>query len=90
MNLIEHPIEFEICERSGQVPWECGLNACDNGCTTRTVEFVPLSQHRGAVEEVERLRTWIGTEGRYCPSSTTIHEVLMESKKRVPPTSGGQ
>lgn len=66
MNVSEHPVEFEVCERSGNLPWECGLAACENGCTTKTVEFVPLATHRGAVlraaeleAEVARLRDGI-------------------------------
>lgn len=37
------PIDFEVCVRSGQLPWECGLAACDNGCTTETAYYVPAS-----------------------------------------------
>jgi hypothetical protein len=61
MSVIEHePVEFEVCVQSGEVSWECGLAACDNGCTTRTVQFVPLATYQGAVAENERLREVLG------------------------------
>jgi hypothetical protein len=55
MGTIEHSVAFEVCVRSGQLPWDCGLSACENGCTTKTVEFVPVSQHAGAVEALRDL-----------------------------------
>ena len=29
-----------VCERSGQVPHECGLSACENGCPDVELTFV--------------------------------------------------
>ena len=32
-----------VCTRSGQVPHECGLAACDNGCETEDLTFVRVA-----------------------------------------------
>lgn len=29
-----------VCERSGQVPFDCGLSACENGCPEVELTFV--------------------------------------------------
>ena len=33
-------VTLTVCARSGQLPHECGLVACDNGCETEDLEFV--------------------------------------------------
>lgn len=53
-------VEFEVCERSGQLPWECGLAACENGCATKTVAFVPLTTHTEAVEALGEIHAVLG------------------------------
>jgi len=52
-------IEFEVCQHSGQLPWDCGLSACENGCATKTVEFVPLATYRGAVGLLDALDGYV-------------------------------
>jgi hypothetical protein len=33
-------VTLVVCERSGQVPHECGLSECDNGCPDVELTFV--------------------------------------------------
>jgi hypothetical protein len=44
--------------------------------------FVLEANCRGAVEAVEYLREWIDTEGRNCPSTTTIDALLKRRRAR--------
>ncbi len=39
-----HVVLLTVCEQSGQLPHECGLAACDNGCSTQTLTFLRVER----------------------------------------------
>jgi hypothetical protein len=43
-----------------------------------------LNGYRGAVDEIERLRRWIDTHGRGCPSLVTVEMELERSRRDYP------
>jgi hypothetical protein len=40
-----------VCTRSGQLPYECGLIACENGCETHDLTFLRLGLFNPDTEE---------------------------------------
>lgn len=39
----DEEVWLTVCTRSGQLPEDCCLAACENGCNTRDLQFVPMA-----------------------------------------------